>query len=227
MELYIYSDESGVFDNKHNQFYTYGGLIMVGRELRDNVARKYVGAEKNIAKAYPPGMELKAALVKNKHKNKLYGAVKPCVKFGAIVTQANVHEEIFAHKTSKQRYLDYVYKMALKNAFIEMEAANIIKFDEITGLNVYVDEHTTATDGCYELRQALLQEFKIGTFNRDWNIFYKPIFPNLLDVKLQYCNSSKVPLVRAADIVANHLYYLSVNRLRIDTENHLYVKRFP
>lgn len=227
MELYIYSDESGVFDNKHNQYYTYGGLIIVGKELRDNVARKYVGAEKNIAKAYPSGMELKAALVSNRHKSKLYGAVKPYNKFGAIITQANVHEKIFAHKASKQRYLDYVYKMALKNAFIEMEAANIIKFDDVTGLNVYVDEHTTATDGRYELRQALLQEFKIGTFNMEWNIFYKPIFPNLQDVKLQYCNSSKVPLVRAADIVANHLYYLSTSRQRIDTENHLFVKRFP
>ena len=180
MELYIYSDESGVFDCKHNQFYTYGGLIMVGKELRDNVARKYVGAEKNIAKAYPPGMELKAALVSNRHKTKLYGALKPCLKFGAIITQANVHQEIFAHKTSKQRYLDYVYKMALKNAFIEMEAANIIRFEDITGLSVYMDEHTTATDGCYELRQALLQEFKIGTFNRDWNTFYKPIFPQFI-----------------------------------------------
>ena len=227
MELYIYSDEPGVFDYVHNEYYTYGGLILPGRDLRDNVSRKYVGAEKNISKAYPKGSELKASFVSNKHKNKLYGAVKPCVKFGAVVTQSNVQKNIFDRKESKQRYLDYVYKMALKNAFVGMQNDSIIKFEDITGLNIYVDEHTTATDGLYELRQSLIQEFKHGTFNWNWNRFYPPIFPNLLDVKLRYCNSAKVPLVRAADIVANHLYYLVNQNKEIDYQNHLYVKHFP
>lgn len=227
MELFIYSDESGVFDNKHNKYYTYGGLILVGKDLRDNVSRKYVGAEKNIRKAYDADMELKASLLSNKHKSKLYGSVKPCIKFGAIINQHHVQKEIYDHKESKQRYLDYVYKMALKNAFIEMESDKIIRFDEITKLNVFVDEHTTATNGRYELRESLIQEFKIGTFNWSWNMFFPPIFENLKDVELHFCNSAKVPLIRAADIVANHLYYLTTQNKKIDTENHLYVKRFP
>ena len=227
MELYIYSDESGVFDKRHNDYYTYGGLILVGRNLRDNVARKYLGAERNIAKAYQSGMELKASYIKNKHKTKLFGAVKPCVKFGAVIKQHEVHDEIFKHKESKQRYLDYVYKIALKNAFHAMQAHHIIQFDEISGLNVFVDEHTTATDGIYELRQALLQEFKIGTFNMTWQKFYPPIFPNLRDVKLQYCNSAKVPLVRASDIVANRLYYLATNKLDTSMQSNFYIKKFP
>lgn len=227
MELYIYSDESGVLDKKHNNYYTYGGLILAGKELRDNVARKYVGAEKNIAKAYPTGMELKASYIKNKHKTKLFGAVKPCVKFGAIIKQSMVRDEIFKYKESKQRYLDYVYKIALKNAFNKMQEDRIIQFEDISGLNIFVDEHTTATDGRYELRQSLIQEFKIGTFNWNWNKYYAPIFPNLKDVKLQYCNSAKVPLVRASDIIANRLFYLATNHLEINDQSNFYIKRFP
>ena len=30
MDLFIYSDESGVFDKEHNEIYVYGGLIFLG-----------------------------------------------------------------------------------------------------------------------------------------------------------------------------------------------------
>lgn len=33
MELFIYSDESGVFDSVHNDYYVYGGLILVNNNL--------------------------------------------------------------------------------------------------------------------------------------------------------------------------------------------------
>lgn len=32
MNLYIFSDESGVFDQKHNDFFVYGGIIFLGNE---------------------------------------------------------------------------------------------------------------------------------------------------------------------------------------------------
>lgn len=35
------------------------------------------------------------------------------------------------------------------------------------------------TDGRYELRENLLNEFKIGTFNSNYKSFFPPIFPNL------------------------------------------------
>lgn len=46
MDLFIYSDESGVFDKEHNEIYVYGGLIFLGKELKDSYARKYIAAEK-------------------------------------------------------------------------------------------------------------------------------------------------------------------------------------
>ena len=74
-----------------------------------------------------------------------------------------------------------------------------------------MDEHNTATDGKYELREALEQELIVGTFNYHYSVFYKPILPYSKAVTLEFCNSAKKRLVRAADIIANHVYYLAVS----------------
>lgn len=42
MELYVYSDESGVFDKKHNEIFVYGGMILLNKELCDITSRKYI-----------------------------------------------------------------------------------------------------------------------------------------------------------------------------------------
>ena len=227
MELYIYSDESGVFDKQHNNYYVYGGLIFIDKKSRDIYSRKYIASERNISFKYTKGFELKACRIKNRDKNKLYKVTKNCIKFGAIIQQQDILSEIFIEKKSKQRYLDYVYKLTLKNAFLEMRKNNIITFDEITKLNIFVDEHTTATNGRYELRESLLQEFKYGTYNFNYSAYYPPIFNNLNTVELQHCNSAKKPLIRAADIVANRIYYLATNGLNLESDPMLYIKRFP
>lgn len=36
MNLYIYSDESGVFDNKHEKYFVFGGLIFLSKFEKDN-----------------------------------------------------------------------------------------------------------------------------------------------------------------------------------------------
>ena len=46
MDLFIYSDESGVFDKVHNEIYVYGGLIFCGKDQKDIYARKYIAAER-------------------------------------------------------------------------------------------------------------------------------------------------------------------------------------
>ena len=82
----------------------------------------------------------------------------------------------------------------------------------------YVDEHTTATNGRYELQEALEQEFKLGTYNYKYDTYYEPIFRKMKDVQLEYCNSQSKLLVRAADIVANKIYYLARNEMREEVE---------
>jgi len=38
MRIFIYSDESGVFDKKHNDLFVYGGIILLSKEQRDQAA---------------------------------------------------------------------------------------------------------------------------------------------------------------------------------------------
>ena len=54
------------------------------------------------------------------------------------------------------------------------------------------------------------QEFRYGTYNTNYSIYYEPIFPSLKELKLEYCNSSSKSLIRAADIVANNVYHKAV-----------------
>lgn len=98
MELYIYSDESGVLDKIHNNYYTYGGLIFTSKEDRDVYSRKYLSAERKIANTYEKGIELKACRIKNKDKSKLYKVVRPCVKFGSIIDQKKLLDQLFDNK---------------------------------------------------------------------------------------------------------------------------------
>ncbi|WP_349818098.1 MULTISPECIES: DUF3800 domain-containing protein [Clostridium] len=228
MNLYIYSDESGVFDKVHNDIYVYGGVLFLSKEDKDINVRKYKNVERVIreSKKYDNGVELKACILGNKEKSKIYRSLNKCIKFGVIVNQKNIRNEIFVNKKSKQRYLDYAYKIGLKRMFENLICEGIISADEIENIYIYIDEHTTATDGRYELKESLEQEFKIGTFNYDYNKFYPPIFKNLKSVNVKYCNSNSVTLVRASDIVANNIYYKAIRDIE-NKSNKLYLTILP
>lgn len=221
MNIFVYSDESGVFDYKHYDYYVFGGVILLSKDERDVASRKYIAAERAIKKNYAQGTELKASIISNKDKGKLYRSLNNVHKFGVVVCQKDVLQRIYQDKKSKQRYLDYVYKMALKNYFVRLIKERVIDPLLIDHVHVFVDEHSTATNGRYELRQALEEEFKRGTYNFNWNYFYPPIFPNMSDVTLEYCDSKTKPLIRAADIVANNIYHkaVSLNRLKYSDEH--------
>lgn len=232
MNIFIYSDESGVLDVRHNDYYVFGGLIILGKREKDKWINRYIAAEKDLRKTLgvPSDVEIKAATIGNKEKTKLYRSLNQCYKFGGIINQDRVHKRIFESKKDKQRYLDYVYKLSVKNALKKMIEQHIINLQEVERLYFFVDEHTTATNGKYELKEALEQELIHGTYNYNWNYFYDPLMPNVQSLELKYCNSASTTLVRAADIVANRLYYIANNgndyTYEIENRN-LFIKRFP
>ena len=211
MNIYIYSDESGVLDKAHNRYYVFGGVIFTSVEERDNQIRRYYAAEENIRKSesFDNSVEIKAFNISNKSKSKLYRNLSDAEKFGIVINQKRLEDRLFSNKKSKQRYLDWAYKMSVRKKLENMIALGQILPNEIEEINLYLDEHSTATNGRYELRESLEKEFKIGMWNFDYMKFYEPLFPNAKSLNLQYCNSSKKPLIRAADIVANHIYYLA------------------
>ena len=227
MDLYIYSDESGVFDKEHNEIYVYGGLIFLGKEQKDNYIRRYVAAERSLReKKYAANEELKACKISNKEKGKLYRSMNGAIRFGVIVNQKKVLARIFQSKKDKQRYLDYAYKIGLKKAFQKIIADGILDKNSINDIHVFVDEHTTATNGRYELREGLEQELKNGTYNMQYDKFFPPIFETMGGISLVNCDSSKVTLVRAADIVANRIYYMVLN-CNIERLEGIYLTTLP
>ncbi len=230
MNLYIYSDESGVFDVIHNKYYVYGGLIFSSKEDKDNASRRYIAIEDKMRKFYTitHDIEIKASNSINKVRRKLYQALSHYQKFGAYIVEDEVLSDIYKEKKSKQRYLDYVYVLTIKRALQYMITSGAIDPSQVTNMHFYVDEHTTATNGHYELKESLLQEFKYGKYNYNFSTFFPPIFPNLQTLTLEYKNSKTNTLVRAADMVANKIFYL-VNNNKFDelSNDGLHVTKFP
>lgn len=213
MNIYIYSDESGVFDKKNNDIFVFGGLIFLDKETKEITNRKYIHAENIIRKKHHKSskFELKASKLNNKDKYSLYRSLNKCYKFGVVVNQNKVLDRIFEGKKDKQRYLDYVYKITVKKCFEYFIKQGTIDKKEDLNIYFFIDEHTTATNGIYELKEALEQELKFGTYNFDYSVHYPPIFTNLKTINLNYCNSASNTLIRAADIVANHLYHQAIS----------------
>ena len=230
IDIFVYSDESGVLDKFHEKYYVFGGVVFLSPDERDVWSRKYIAAENNIrlSEKLNTSVEVKASNVSNQSKLKLYSSLSKVEKFGAVITQKRLNDHLFTDKKTKQRYLDWAYKMAIKKKLQDLIDAGMINPEDVDSISFLIDEHTTATNGRYELRESLEQEFKRGTYNWNWMTFHEPLFPTVKNINLQYCNSAKKTLVRAADIVANRLYYLArINEGIIPSEKRLTVYYHP
>ena len=208
MNVYVYSDESGVFDYRHNQYFVFGGLICFGDKEKEKTIRKYRHVENvlRMNNSRNKNHELKASFLTNKEKGKIYRSLNQNYKFVVLVKQRDLLRDTFSDKRHKQRYLDYAYKMVLKKCFKTLIENNVINPQQVKRMYFQVDEHSTATDGLYELKENLLNEFKLGTFNYYYNVYFHPIFPALEGLDVKFCNSASTTLVRAADIIANRAY---------------------
>ena len=155
MKLYVYSDESGVFDCEHNDYFVFGGVILIGKEQNEEWNRKYAKVEKNVRTSLNlnKNIEIKVTTIATKYKNKIFRSLNQCYKFGCIVEEKRVNANIWRSKKDKQRYLDYVYKIAVKRAFEDLISNNVINPQEIKRIYFNVDEHSTATNGRYELKE--------------------------------------------------------------------------
>ena len=230
MDIFVYSDESGVFDVKNNRYYVYGGVIFLSKNDREIANRKYRNIE-NVFKSNNETLinkELKANILTGEQKYKIIKAHNNILKFAIIIDQNKIHQKIFADKKDKQRYLDYAYKIGLKDCFKRLIAEKKINKYDVENLYIFVDEHTTASNGKYDFKEGLLQEFKRGTFNQEFNVFYEPIFKNLKILEVTHCKSEKIPMIRLADITANYVYTGLVKKLDMSKiEKKIYIKYLP
>ena len=220
-------------DKAHNDVFVFGGLVFLSKDERDVAARKYSAAEKALRDSgnYKQDVELKATEVSVSEKRKLFRSLNGYYKFGVIVEQAKVLDCIMADKKSKQRYLDYVFKIGVKKLLEELIHRSVIIPDEVENMYLFADEHTTSTNGLYELRESLEGEFKRGMYSHNFTTFFPPLFPGIRSVELKFCNSAKSRLVRAADIIANRVFHDAVSgerTNRFDNDcNKLFITKLP
>lgn len=99
----------------------------------------------------------------------------------------------------------------MKRRLKELIRRNRIEQGTVENMYFFADEHSTSTNGFYELRESLEEEFKRGMFARDYSRFFPPLFPEVQTVSLEFCNSASVILVRAADIIANRIYHDAIS----------------
>ncbi len=232
MNIYVYSDESGVLDKAHNDIFTFGGIIFLSKDEKEVAARKYRVAERAIRKSGNYGTtEIKAATISAKEKRKLYRSLNAFYKFGVVVEQKKVLDAIMKDKKSKQRYLDYVFKIGVKRLLQELIHQNIIDPLTVKNMYFYADEHSTSTNGLYELKESLEEEFKRGMYSSNFTRFFPPIFPNAQSVSLKFCNSANVTLVRSADIIANRVFHDAtagnVQNIFDNKTNKLFITKLP
>ena len=229
MNIFIYADESGVFDVVHNDYYVFAWVLCLGKESKDNISRKFINAEKNLrcCNKYNGCRELKAVKLKPKDKMSLYRSLNSVYRGSVIIKQQHVNENIFATKKTKQRFLDYALKRGIKSHLLALVENGLLAGSDIDNIYFALDEHTTATDGIYELREALIEELKYGTFNYTYQKFFSPPFPDIKNIDLKYCDSTRKTLIRAADIVANVTLHNAKNDSLDKLEDRQFIMRLP
>ena len=105
---------------------------------------------------------------------------------------------------------------------------SLTDFPKVLNIFINADEHVTATNGLYELKESILQEFKYGTYNKTWNEFFPPILPYLCTINVKFCDSKSTTLVRAADFIANHIYLDVLNNNGyITPDNNMFLVSLP
>lgn len=207
----------------------FGGVLVRTKDARDREVRKYLAVERGLGEkaGRTKNGELKATTLCNRDKYQIYRSLNAMTWFAVVVHQKNLLSRIFNNKKTKQRYLDYAFKIGLKRALLACVEQGIVEADYAGHIEVRMDEHTTATDGRYELCEGLDQEFRLGTYNQQWDKFYPPVFPQLRQVSVEMRDSEKDALIRAADIVANRVYYHAIQGTLEKIEAGVIIKHLP
>lgn len=225
MNLFIYSDESGVFDYTHNDFYTFGGIIFLSQKEKNEASHKFLHVENMIKDFYIYRGEIKASNSSKKNKYKLLKSLDSYIKFGVVINLKMLDKNLYSYKKTKQRYLDFAYKLGIKNAINKMIENGLIKPIDIENIYIYCDEHTTSTDGLYELKESIETEFKYGIYNYKYNTFFAPTFPNINSIEVKYLDSKSSCYIRMADIISNYVYNNA--KFNFKKNQGIFIKKLP
>ena len=71
---------------------------------------------------------------------------------------------------------------------------------------VFVDEHSSTTEGRYNLSQSIDEECRSGMYDT-YGVFHEPVFwASFPKIPVRYHDSRTMTLIRAADITADWIF---------------------
>lgn len=221
--IYFFFDDSGVLHrNEPSGYFIYAGLVFTNREDLEVAKRKYINANKKLKKALGADYELKAAVLKPKHKRALLNSVLEYESLSVAVEIKRVYGYIMNNKKSRCRYKDYVLKRCVKQKLQDLIQRGVLCKEDDVHLFINIDEQLTATDGYYDLRDSITEELQHGIINFDYGVTHEKVFTGEVEVDIRYCESKNNYLIQASDIIANRIWssYRSGNSKLRELPNH-------
>lgn len=212
MRLYVYADESGTFDQRHNRLFVYGGIILAGAAAKEETTCRFIALERSIrdsSRVHAGAPELKASSMTMRERKRAFMSLRNegCRQFATIVDQTRLREEVFDSKRRKQRYLDYALVRGIEDGIRRILRTGRIARNEVDSVSIVVDEHSASTRGRLDFAESINDALRCGEFDHTWSTFFPPVFSREIPaVSVAYVDSRNVALVRAADITANWAY---------------------
>ena len=207
--VYVFSDESGVLDNKHYDYFVYAGMIIIGKQELDSYHRRYIALEKKLRmkSAYKNLSELKGYKLADADRAKLMAIFSDIFKFALVIKQEKVrNQRIYATPRFKQQYLTTVYRYCLKCAINKMISSGLLPTTETTNIFINEDNYKVAPDILKEMEKSMLDDFKYGYYDPEKSILIPPLFKKLETVSISLKESEANALIRGADIIAHTVY---------------------
>lgn len=239
-EIFICMDDSGKLTN-HEKYAAYGGIVFFTKNEKDKFITQYRQIIKKIKcsecnhnnincdNVCP---EIKNARIKNAgNKRWIMNYIKKYAMFCLVIDNSRITKYIMESKSSKGRYLDYAQKMLVKKIFLDMINQGKINPYKPVKLTMYIDEQTTKSNGYYNLRESIREEFLHGIINFDYGIVYRPILHSSFKIDIHYVDSKKNYIVQAADFVVGEARSLCLNNneniIQDILHNYTYIKFLP
>ncbi|MBN3534448.1 DUF3800 domain-containing protein [Mycoplasma procyoni] len=209
MNFFIYSDESGVLDTK-NKYFIFSLIVFKDLNQRSKIKTLFKDREKRFKKIIfsdEDTTELKGSLLRENQQLQIMSLLKDVDKICVKVNVEMIYDSIMSNKKSKRRYLDFAFKSGLRSYFEELIFKKEISQTGQYNFYFFVDQHTTSTNGIYDLKETIENDFFSGIFSqssKSW--FTPPLFDKKGNITVQYCDSKNNSYIRMADILANYMF---------------------
>ena len=218
-------DDSGKLV-QDEQVTIYAGITFLSKKEKDKFITQYKNIVAGIKCKYckldnvncnnAACPELKHNMLKAKHIRQIINYVKKYSILACIISNEQVYSHIKEDKATRGRYLDFALKLLIKNIIQKLIKNKLIDPNKPVKLILNIDEQTTKSNGYYNLKDSIYEELKYGIFNYNYNIKYKPVLCDTLNIELSYKDSKNSYLIQASDLIAGtvrKLYLKNINNI--------------